>query len=525
MLAGDDPDSDPLTYLIKVPPSHGSLSGTPPGLTYTPSLNYCGQDFFTFAVSDGRLESATANVNLTIEAVNDAPTAGAGSDQSVAAGDPVQLDGSGSQDPDGDALIYVWTQVGGDSVALTGTDPARPTFTAPMVETTTALNFELVVSDGQVASAVDSVTVTVAPLDVNAYVVANPALTYGVLGGAGFQATYTAGDGFVQTITESASGNAGRSALDVQYTLATSAARERITDLELHLTGSWTRLDTADDLRAYVWDGLLWQEITSDLLADGLFNPMTPGNYVDAAGQIQVRFTDSVQSRNEKKDTLTVDRLYARITVGLPDAEPPARPSGLSGAASGWQVNLAWTPNAESDLAGYHLYRAAESAGSYTRLNGQLLPAPGYSDSVPAAGTYYYVVTAVDRAGNESLPSEELEVTTTVLAPGVHVAAITMSLEKAARTYQAVAGVEVRDQYGQTATGAMVLGDWYFKGALVVSGVSAATGLDGTAVLGSGFYSAKSGNVFTFRVTNLSLSGYAYDPGANVVTDNSIAVP
>ena len=46
--------------------------------------------------------------------VNQAPTADAGDDQTVAAGATVNLDGTGSSDPDaGDTLDYTWTQTGG----------------------------------------------------------------------------------------------------------------------------------------------------------------------------------------------------------------------------------------------------------------------------------------------------------------------------------------------------------------------------------------------------------------------------
>ena len=44
--------------------------------------------------------------------VNQAPTANAGADQTVASGATVNLTGAGSTDPDGDTLTYAWTQTG-----------------------------------------------------------------------------------------------------------------------------------------------------------------------------------------------------------------------------------------------------------------------------------------------------------------------------------------------------------------------------------------------------------------------------
>ena len=41
ILAGtDSDDEDQLTYIIVTYPSHGSINGIPPNVTYTPELNY-----------------------------------------------------------------------------------------------------------------------------------------------------------------------------------------------------------------------------------------------------------------------------------------------------------------------------------------------------------------------------------------------------------------------------------------------------------------------------------------------------
>ena len=56
-------------------PAHGTLSGTAPNVTYTPTANYNGADSFTFKANDGLLDSAPATVTITVTAVNDAPVA------------------------------------------------------------------------------------------------------------------------------------------------------------------------------------------------------------------------------------------------------------------------------------------------------------------------------------------------------------------------------------------------------------------------------------------------------------------
>ncbi len=79
-LTASDADGDPLTYSVSAGPSNGTLSGTAPNLTYTPNADYNGSDSFTFVANDGTVDSNTATVSITVNAVNDPPIA---DDQSV----------------------------------------------------------------------------------------------------------------------------------------------------------------------------------------------------------------------------------------------------------------------------------------------------------------------------------------------------------------------------------------------------------------------------------------------------------
>lgn len=74
-------------------------------------------------------------------------------------------------------------------------------------------------------------------------------------------------------------------------------------------------------------------------------------------------------------------------------------------------ATLLWTAST-SLVAGYNAYRASEFGGSYTKLNSALITDTTYADSSVQAGqTYYYVVTALDSSDNESVYSNEVEVT------------------------------------------------------------------------------------------------------------------
>ena len=97
---------------------------------------------------------------------NTPPVANAGSDQTVTAGQEVVLDGTGSGDADGDALIFFWRQTGGDTtIELLGSFSAVPRFAAPAdLTAATTVTFRLEVSDGfSFATDVVSVTIQAAP--------------------------------------------------------------------------------------------------------------------------------------------------------------------------------------------------------------------------------------------------------------------------------------------------------------------------------------------------------------------------
>ena len=56
-------------------PLSGTLSGNAPNLVYTPNADFVGNDSFTFKVNDGTADSTTVMVEITVNSVNDQPTA------------------------------------------------------------------------------------------------------------------------------------------------------------------------------------------------------------------------------------------------------------------------------------------------------------------------------------------------------------------------------------------------------------------------------------------------------------------
>lgn len=103
---------------------------------------------------------------ITIVNDNHPPTAEAGTNQYVHAGDRVVLDGSGSSDPDGDRLSYAWIQKEGPAADLSGSSSFQCSFTAPAptAESSTMI-FELKVTDANGESSADTCIVLIHAVD------------------------------------------------------------------------------------------------------------------------------------------------------------------------------------------------------------------------------------------------------------------------------------------------------------------------------------------------------------------------
>jgi hypothetical protein len=164
-LGGTDIDGDALTPSIVSAPTHGSLSGALPYLTYTPAANYHGPDGLTFKVTDPSGASDTATVDFDVTAVNDAPTA---NDASVGTTQdtPVTVD-IVANDLDGDTLTYPPTDGADGTVACAG---SACTYT-PSSSFAGTDAFTVVVADPDGLTATSTVTVNVSALNNHAPVV------------------------------------------------------------------------------------------------------------------------------------------------------------------------------------------------------------------------------------------------------------------------------------------------------------------------------------------------------------------
>jgi VCBS repeat-containing protein len=164
VLANDsDPDGNTLTAAVVSGPSHGTLTLNASGsFVYTPATNYQGTDSFTYRASDGTLTSNLATVTLTVNAVNDAPTAATDA-YSTAEDTALTVDAPGvlgnDTDPDGDTLS---AELGsGPSHGTLSLDADGSFIYTPAANFNGSDSFTYRASDGTLASNQATVTITI----------------------------------------------------------------------------------------------------------------------------------------------------------------------------------------------------------------------------------------------------------------------------------------------------------------------------------------------------------------------------
>ena len=133
-----------------------SLTSSQPTFTADVAGTYAA----SLVVSDGQLSSTAVTANVVASVTNSAPVANPGLSQSVVVGTVVTMDGSGSTDANGDALVFKWTLLGkptGSTATLTNPSYPNPKFTADVAG---SYVLSLIVNDGKVDSAQAAVSIT-----------------------------------------------------------------------------------------------------------------------------------------------------------------------------------------------------------------------------------------------------------------------------------------------------------------------------------------------------------------------------
>jgi hypothetical protein len=84
----------------------------------------------------------------------------------------------------------------------------------------------------------------------------------------------------------------------------------------------------------------------------------------------------------------------------------PLPPVGLVAESIPNAIRLYWQRNQEIDLRGYNLYQKADTATTFSLVNGQPIVDTFWVDGVLPPGVYSYYVTALDSSANESGASD-----------------------------------------------------------------------------------------------------------------------
>lgn len=159
-----DPDGDPLTFrwqFIEQPSGSIAVLDNPASPTPSFVADKSGRYVIQLTVNDGQLDSSPDSVIVISAIPNAPPVAFAGNDQTVSRNKVINLDGTGSYDPENKPITYEWSIVSRPEGSASQLDD--PTSPKPKILADKEGNFvfRLVVFDGQAYSAPDTVVVTV----------------------------------------------------------------------------------------------------------------------------------------------------------------------------------------------------------------------------------------------------------------------------------------------------------------------------------------------------------------------------
>ncbi len=192
---------------------------------------------------------------------------------------------------------------------------------------------------------------------------------------------------------------------------------------------------------------------------------------------------------------------------------PPAANDDTAITDQGTAVTVAVLGN-DSDPNGDALTVSSVTQGANGSVVINLGQTVTYTPNAGFYGTDSFTYTASDgKAGMDTAM-----VTVTVERKTVHIAGIDMSLGVSGKNRTATAVVTIVNHHGNPVSGAKVNGKW---SGWVSKNVQGTTNGSGKVTFKSPATSAKTGTI-TFTVTNVTASGYAYDPSLNAETSDSV---
>ena len=117
---------------------------------------------------------------------------------------------------------------------------------------------------------------------------------------------------------------------------------------------------------------------------------------------------------------IVLSHLFAGCSEDDRDTTPPSTPGDLQlTRQDGCVLLLTWAHNTDDDLDGYNIYRREGDVGDFTSIEENYPDTSHVDQELECERIYYYRLTAVDAAGNESEPTDEIGETTENYIPAI----------------------------------------------------------------------------------------------------------
>ena len=270
-------------------------------------------------------------------------------------------------------------------------------------------------------------------------------------------------------------------------------------------------LDTGEYLYVEWFDGNYWHDLEETKDTSWSSQDLTCGAGANNNAAFKVRFGTNASNSAEYAYVDDVE-IYESTVVTPPElASNPNPADGASNVAV--TAEMSWTAGAGAQSHDVHFgtidpppFRQNQSGTTFD---------PGI---LVNNTTYYWRIDENNSYG--TTVGDPWSFTTQPAGSTVYVSGIAMDI-MLGKKCRAAATVNI----SPTLEGATVVGDWYFKGVLRLSGATGVTDANGTAVLTSLETPAKTGDTFTFTVTDVVALGHMYDESQNVETADSTTVP
>jgi fibronectin type 3 domain-containing protein len=152
---------------------------------------------------------------------------------------------------------------------------------------------------------------------------------------------------------------------------------------------------------------------TSDKEAGKLLNqaPVNKTEYSDDFFEFGKEYYYFVRTVSVGSGGVPVESTESNIVKIHPvDTFAPSAPAAITLASTPTTISIFFAVNPERDIAGYKIYRSTDPdqpKAEWMLLTPELLTTNTFQDTrVESGKTYFYYITATDKAGNVSQPSE-----------------------------------------------------------------------------------------------------------------------